>query len=186
MLIKELMETTEMEMDEALDATRHELAMIRTGRASPALVDGINVECYGGKSPLKQIAGVSVPEARLIVIQPYDPTILQDIEKAIQKSDIGLTPNSDGKVIRLSIPALTEERRKDLVKQVKKLGEEGKVRIRNIRRKANDEIKQGEKDGDIPEDESKRTIDRIQEMTDDYIKKIDAVIEDKSKEIQDF
>jgi len=129
---------------------------------------------------------VSVPEARLIVIQPYDPTILQDIEKAIQKSDIGLTPNSDGKVIRLSIPALTEERRKDLVKQVKKLGEEGKVRIRNIRRKANDEIKQGEKDGDIPEDESKRTIDRIQEMTDDYIKKIDAVIEDKSKEIQDF
>ncbi len=186
MLIKELIETTEMEMDEALDATRHELAMIRTGRASPALVDGINVECYGGKSPLKQIAGVSVPEARLIVIQPYDPTILQDIEKAIQKSDIGLTPNSDGKVIRLGIPALTEERRKDLVKQVKKLGEEGKVRIRNIRRKANDEIKQGEKDGDIPEDESKRTIDRIQEMTDDYIKKIDAVIEDKSKEIQEF
>lgn len=186
MLIKELMKQLELEMNEAVDSTRHELAVIRTGRASPALVDGINVECYGGKSPLKQVAGISVPEGRLIVIQAYDPSILGDIERAILKSDIGITPNNDGKVIRLNIPSLTEERRKELAKHVRKLGEEGKVKVRNIRRSANDEIKQGEKDGDIPEDEGKRTIEKIQKITDDFIKKVDEVIEDKRKEIEEF
>ena len=186
MLIQEMMEQLELEMESTVESTQHELAQIRTGRASLALVDGINVDCYGGKSPLKQVASLSVPEARLIVIQPWDRSILTDIEKAILKSDLGITPNSDGKVIRLSIPPLTEERRKELVKHVKKLGEEGKIKIRSLRRTANEEVKQGEKDGDIPEDEGKRTIEKIQEMTDEFIKKVDAVIEEKSKEIAEF
>lgn len=186
MLIREMMEQLQLEMDEGLDSTRRELAQIRTGRASLALVDGINVECYGGRSPLKQVASLAVPEARLIVIQPWDRSIVAEIEKAILKSDLGINPSNDGKVIRLQIPPLTEERRHELAKHVKKLGEEGKVRLRNFRRKANDEIKQGEKDGDIPEDEGKRTIERIQEMTDDFIQKIDAVIEEKTKEIAEF
>jgi len=186
MMIDELLEQLKMDMQEIVEATQHELAMIRTGRASAALLDGINVECYGGKSPLKQVAGVTVPEARLIVIQPWDKTIIGAIEKAILKSDLGLTPNNDGKVIRLSIPSLTEERRKELAKLVKKLGEEGKVKLRSQRRIANDEVKKGEKDGDIPEDEGKRTIDVIQKITDEYIEKIDKVIEDKTKEITQF
>ena len=186
MLISDLMEELQMEMDGAIEATQHELGQIRTGRATPALLDGINVECYGGKSPLKQVAGISVPEARLIVIQPWDKSIMGDIEKALLKSDLGLTPNNDGKVIRLSIPPLTEERRKDLIKLVKKIGEEGKVRVRNLRRKANDDVKQGEKDGDIPEDEAKRTLEKIQEMTDGYVKKMDQIIEEKSQEIIQF
>jgi len=186
MLIQEMMEQLQMEMEETVDSTRRELAQIRTGRASLALVDGINVECYGGRSPLKQVASLSVPEARLIVIQPWDRSILAEIEKAILKSELGITPSNDGKVIRLQIPPLTEERRQELAKLVRKLGEEGKVRVRNLRRKANDEVKQGEKDGDIPEDEGKRTIDRIQEMTDDFIAKIEAVIEEKTKEIAQF
>ena len=186
MLIKELLEQLKREMEEAVEGTQMELALIRTGRATTALVDGINVECYGGRSPLKQVANVSIPEARLILVQPWDRSILTDVEKAIQKSDLGITPNSDGKVIRLQIPALTEERRKELVKHVKKLGEEGKVKIRNLRRKANEEIKEGEKDGDIPKDESKKTIDEIQERTDSYTEKIERVIQEKSKEIEEF
>ncbi len=186
MLIEEKMQELEMEMEETVQATRHELAMVRTGRASAALLDAIQVECYGGKSPLKQVAGVTVPEARLIVVQPWDKTIHGDIEKAIKKSDLGITPNSDGKVIRLSVPPLSEERRKELAKLVKKLGEEGKVRIRNLRRQANDDIKQGEKDGDIPEDEGKKAIDRVQKITDSFIAKMDQVIEEKSKEITEF
>jgi len=186
MLIQELIDQIELDMEAAVESTQHELAQIRTGRASLALVDGINVECYGGKSPLKQVAGLSVPEARLIVIQPWDRSILGDIEKAILKSELGITPGNDGKVIRLQIPPLTEERRKELVKHVKKLGEEGKIKIRNIRRTANDEVKEGEKDGDIPEDEGKRTVEKIQEMTNRFIERIDGVIEEKSKEIAEF
>lgn len=186
MIIEEFMEELKMEMEGAIQSTQHEFAHIRTGRASLALVDGINVECYGGKSPLKQVASLSVPEARLIVIQPWDRSILQDVEKALLKSELGITPTNDGKVIRLQVPPLSEERRKDLVKHVKKLGEEGKVKIRNLRRKANDEIKQGEKDGDIPEDEGKHTIDQIQKMTDEFILKVDALIEEKNKEIMEF
>jgi len=186
MLIKEMMDQLTKDMDGAIGSSRHELAVIRTGRASPVLVDGINVECYGGKSPLKQVASVTVPEARLIVIHPYDPSILGDVEKAILKSDLGITPNSDGKVIRLAIPSLTEERRKELAKHVKKLGEEGKVKIRNLRREANEEIKTGEKDGDIPEDEGKRTLDKIQKLTDDYIEKMEGIIAEKNKEIMEF
>jgi len=186
MLIDELMIQVESDMEEAVAGSQHELALIRTGRASLSLVDGINVECYGGKSPLKQVASLSVPEARLIVIQPWDRSILGEIEKAILKSDLGIPPNSDGKIIRLHIPPLTEERRKELVKQVKRLGEEGKVKIRSIRRVANEEIKEGEIDGDIPKDEGKRTTDEIQKLTYKYIEKLDAIIEDKSKEIAEF
>jgi len=186
MLVKEMVEKLDKDMKETLVSTRHELAQIRTGRASSALVDGINVECYGGRSPLKQVAGISVPEARLILIQPYDKSLTHDIEKALQKSDLGINPTSDGKVIRLQIPPLTEERRRELVKHVKKLGEEGKIKLRNLRRDANEEIKLGEKDGDIPEDHGKRTLDKIQKITDDFVKQVEEIIHEKSKEITEF
>lgn len=186
MLIKELVEQLELDMEGTVQSTQHELSQIRTGRASTALVDGMNVECYGGSSPLKQVANVTVPEARLIVIQPWDKSIIRDVEKAILKSGLGLTPQSDGKILRLAMPELTEDRRKELAKLAKKLGEEGKVKIRNLRRHANEEIHEGQKDGDIPEDEAKRTTEKIQKMTDNYTTKVDQVIEDKQKEITEF
>jgi ribosome recycling factor len=184
--IKDVKARAHEKMKKSVDAVRNEIVRIRTGKATTALVDGIKVECYGSKVPLKQIANIGVPEARLILIQPWDKNLLGAIEKAIFQSDLGLTPNNDGKVIRLPIPPLTEDRRKELVKLVKKLGEEGKIAVRNVRRECNDEIKKGEKDGDYSKDESKRGTKEVQDITDDYIKTIDKVIEDKEKEIMEI
>lgn len=170
-------------MSKAIQAYSRELASVRAGRANASLLDRITVDYYGAPTPVNQLAGISVPEARLLVIQPYDKTILGEIEKAIMKSDLGLNPTSDGNIIRIAIPALTEERRKELVKLVKKEAEEAKVAIRNIRRDANDELKKLEKSGDITEDGLRGYSDEIQKLTDDSIAKIDSMTKDKEKEI---
>ncbi|MBP3038379.1 ribosome recycling factor [Bacillaceae bacterium Marseille-Q3522] len=170
-------------MAKAVQAYTRELAGIRAGRANASLLDRIIVEYYGAPTPINQLAGISVPEARLLVIQPYDKSILGDIEKAILKSDLGLNPTSDGNLIRLAIPPLTEERRKELVKLVKKESEEAKISVRNIRRDANDELKKLEKKSEITEDDLRSYSDDIQKLTDEYIQKIDSITKDKEKEI---
>lgn len=156
---------------------------IRTGRASASLFDKIRVECYGDKMPLAQVATISVPEARLVVIQPWDKALISEIEKALQKSELGLNPSNDGKVIRLAIPPLTEERRKELVKQSKTLAEQSRVAIRNIRRDANEALKKAQKNGEITEDELKTAETALQKTTDTFIQDINKILEDKEKEI---
>lgn len=183
---KAIMDQTIERMEKANGSFSRELASIRAGRANASLLDRISVIYYGAPTPLNQMAGISVPEARLMVIQPYDKTTVGDIEKAILKSDIGITPSNDGTVIRLAVPALTEDRRKELVKEVKKDSEDAKVAIRNIRRDANDELKKLEKDGDITEDELRRNNDEVQKLTDSYIAKIDSIAEDKENEIMEI
>jgi ribosome recycling factor len=182
---KELRRKTDERMKKAIEVLKKEFASIRTGRASLALLDDIKVEYYGTPTPLNQVATLNIPEPKQISIQPWDQKAIQDIEKAILKSDLGLTPMNDGKIIRISIPPLTEERRKDLVKVVKKKGEEGKVAIRNIRRDANDSLKKFEKDKEISEDELKKSLDEVQKMTDGYIKKVDETVEHKEQEIME-
>ncbi|MBE1553432.1 ribosome recycling factor [Sporosarcina limicola] len=173
-------------MDKAISSYTRELASIRAGRANASLLDRIAVDYYGAPTPLSQMAGISVPEARLLVIQPYDKTTLGDIEKAIMKSDIGITPSNDGSVIRLAIPILTEERRKDLVKLVKKEAEDAKIIIRNVRRDANEDFKKLEKSSDITEDELHRNGEEIQKLTDTQIVRIDEIAKDKENEIMDI
>lgn len=180
---KQVIANAKEKMTKAVQAYSRELASIRAGRASASLLDRITVDYYGAPTPINQLAGVSVPEARLLVIQPYDKSILGEIEKAILKSDIGLNPSSDGSVIRLAIPQLTEERRKELVKVVRKESEEAKVAIRNIRRDGNDELKKLEKNGEITEDSHRSYSEDIQKLTDEYISKIDAHTKEKEKEI---
>ncbi|WP_416144884.1 ribosome recycling factor [Planococcus koreensis] len=182
---KSVIKDAKTKMDNAIQAFSRELASIRAGRANPSILNKLTVDYYGAPTPINQVAGVAVPEARLIVIQPYDKTILGDIEKAIMKSDLGLSPSNDGIVIRLAIPALTEERRKDLVKQVKKEAEEAKVGIRNIRRDANDDLKKLEKKSEITEDDLRSYSDEVQKLTDSFIVKIDEVAKDKEKEIME-
>jgi ribosome recycling factor len=184
-LAKQVLANTKDKMEKAVAALSRELASVRAGRASANLLDKISMDYYGAPTPVNQLASISVPEARLLVIQPYDKTVLGDIEKAILKSDLGLTPSNDGSVIRLSIPALTEERRKDLVKLVKKYAEEAKVAVRNIRRDGNDDLKKLEKNGDITEDELRSNTESVQKLTDDYIVKVDQVAKDKEKEIME-
>lgn len=178
-----IMNDTKTKMGNAIQAFSRDLASIRAGRATPSLLDKITVEYYGAPTPINQVAGISVPEARLIMIQPYDKTVLSEIEKAIMKSDLGLSPSNDGNVIRLAVPALTEERRKDLVKQVKKEGEDAKVVIRNIRRDANDEFKKLEKKSEITADDLRGYSDDVQDMTNTHIAKIDDMVKDKETEI---
>ncbi|WP_438317685.1 ribosome recycling factor [Sporosarcina sp. FA9] len=173
-------------MERAISAYSRELANIRAGRANASMLDRITVDYYGTPTPINQMAGISVPEARLLVIQPYDKSILGDIEKAIMKSDIGIQPSNDGTIIRLSVPALTEDRRKDLVKLVKKEAEEAKVAIRNVRRDANDEAKKLEKSGELTEDGLHRSGEDVQKLTDSYIKKIDDMANDKEIEIMEI
>ncbi len=182
-MVDEVMRDTEERMQKAVAALSRELQTLRAGRATTALLDKITVDYYGVPTPLNQMATLSAPEARLLVIQPWDKSVVKDVEKAIQKSDLGLTPNSDGAIIRLSIPELTQERRKELVKIVKKKAEEGRVAVRNIRRDANDMIKEMEKEKEISEDESHRAQDEVQKLTDNYIKEVDGVLENKEKEI---
>ncbi|NIQ38559.1 MAG: ribosome recycling factor [Proteobacteria bacterium] len=170
-------------MTKTLTAAQHDLNKIRTGRASLALFDGIRVEYYGTPTPLNQVATMAIPESRLVTIKPWDPSIIGEIEKAILKSELGVTPVNDGKIIRITIPRLTEERRKELVKVVRKKGEEGKIAIRNIRREANDWYKSLEKEKAISEDELHKSLEGIQELTSEFIEKIDEVLEQKEKEI---
>ena len=172
-------------MQKCVDSTRSEFGSIRTGRATPALLDRLHVEAYGSSVPLKQVASVSVPDARSLVIQAFDRGTVGDIRKAIEKSDLGLTPNIDGNQIRLSIPPLNEERRKDLVKVVKKKGEDGKVAVRSVRHKIHDDFKTQLKDHKITEDESKRLQDQLQKLTDKYVKEIDGLVSTKEKEIME-
>lgn len=174
----------EERMDKAVGALKRELATLRAGRASAALLDRIQVEYYGAMTPVNQLANISTPDPRTLLIQPWDKSSMNDIERAIMKSDLGLTPANDGMIIRLSVPALTEERRVELVKQTKKYGEEAKVAVRNIRRDANDDIKKLEK-SDISEDESRRHQDDIQKMTDKFIAEVDKVLASKEKEIME-
>lgn len=180
---KQVISDAKERMTKAIQSYTRELAGIRAGRANASLLDRITVEYYGAPTPINQLAGVNVPEARLLVIQPYDKSILNEIEKAILKSDIGITPTNDGNVIRLAIPQLTEERRKELVKLVKKESEDAKIAIRNIRRDANDDLKKLEKNGDITEDDLRGYSDDIQKLTDEQISKIDDITKDKEKEI---
>jgi len=172
-------------MSKAITQLKKELATLRAGRATPSLLDKVQVEYYGAMTPVNQLANISTPEPRLLVIQPWDKTSLQSIERAIQKSELGLNPSNDGSIIRIAIPALTEERRVELVKMVKKYGEESKVAIRNIRRDANDSIKKIEKEGTISEDESRRHQETVQKATDEHITLIDQVVADKEKEIME-
>jgi ribosome recycling factor len=176
---------TKEKMTKAIQAYSRELASVRAGRASASLLDRITVDYYGAPTPVNQVAGISTPEARLLVIQPYDKTILGDIEKAILKSDLGLNPSNDGSIIRISIPQLTEERRKELVKVIKRESEEAKIAIRNIRRDANDDFKKLEKNGEITEDAHHGYSDQIQKLTDENIVKIDQITKDKEKEIME-
>ena len=184
-MINELFVDVKDRMNKALEHYRHEVSTIRTGRASANILDVVKVDYYGTPTPLNNIAHVTVPEGQLIVIQPFDPSSLEFIEKAIMSSDVGLTPNNDGSVIRLNIPTLTEERRKDLVKVVHKIIEEGRVAVRNIRRDANDLLKKSEKDNDLSEDNLRRATDNIQEMTDEHIKNLNQIQEAKEKDILD-
>jgi ribosome recycling factor len=182
-MIEEIKKDSTHRMDLAVESLRGELAKLRTGKATPALLDGISIDYYGSKMQLKQVANVSAPEPRLLVIQPWEKTLLGEIERTILKSDLGLNPTNDGIVIRIPIPQLTEERRQTLVKVAKKIGEEGKVAIRNIRRDANEKIKKAEKDHKISEDDSRKGQDQIQKITDDYTKKIDEILTHKEKDI---
>jgi ribosome recycling factor len=173
------------EMDGSVAALRKELGRIRTGRASTSLLEGILVDYYGASTPLNQLATLSAPEPRLLVIQPFDRNALGEIEKSILKSDLGLTPANDGKIIRVPIPQLTEERRKDLVKHVKKIGEEFRVSIRNHRRLALEHLKEAEKKKEVTADEVKHGQDRIQKITDDYVARVDKVLKSKEEEIME-
>lgn len=185
-MVEEIVQEAEQQMQKATEALRHNLASIRTGRASPALVEQVQVEAYETLMPLNQLAGINVPESRLIIIQPYDASTMKAIERAIQQSDIGLNPNNDGKVIRLAVPPLTEERRRELVKQVHQRVEEMKVSVRNHRRDAMQDLKQFEQEKLISSDEQHRTQEKIQQLTDRYIKDLEQIGATKEAEVMEI
>lgn len=182
-MLQHVYKDTESQMQKAIDLLKHEFAGIRTGRASVGLLDGITVEYYGTPTPLNQVATLSVPESSLIVIQPWDVSVIKEIEKALLRSDLGITPSNDGKVIRLAIPALTEERRKEMAKLVKKRAEEKKVVVRQLRRDANEALKKLEKDKKITEDDFHQGQEKIQKITDDFIKSVDDLTAKKEQEL---
>ncbi|RPI03337.1 MAG: ribosome recycling factor [Calditrichaeota bacterium] len=182
-MIENIKKDAKERMEKAVETVRNDFAKLRTGKATPALLDSIRVDYYGSPMPIKQIANVSAPEPRLLVVQPWERNMVAEIERAIIKSDLGLNPANDGIVIRIPIPQLSEERRRDLVKIARKGGEEGKIAIRNVRRDANERLKKDEKAGDLSEDECRDGQDDIQKLTDDYIKKIDEILQLKEKEI---
>ena len=183
--VKEITTNIESKMHKSVDALKVDLARLRAGRATPALLDKVMVDYYGSPTPVNQVASVTVPEPRMIVIQPWEKNLLKDIEKAIMKSDLGLNPNSDGVCIRLNLPQLTEERRKDLVKVVHKKAEEFRVVVRNLRRDANDAIKKAEKAKEVTEDESKKGVEQVQKIIDKVMKEIDVVAANKEKEVME-
>ncbi len=184
-MLKDIYKDVEERMNKSVEATKHHFASVRTGRATPALLDNLKVDYYGTPTPLVQLAGISTPEPRLLTVQAYDKTAIPDIEKAISKSDLGLTPVNDGTLIRISIPPLTEERRKELVKVIHKMGEEGRVAMRNIRKDANHHIDMLKEDGHISEDDIKIAHDNVQDDTNNFIKLIDEAVQVKEKEIME-
>lgn len=184
-MTKEVISNMKAHMDKTVDSLRREYQKVRTGRANLGLLDDIKIDYYGTPSPLSQVATLSVPEPRTITLQPWETKMISVIEKAIMNANLGLTPANDGKVIRLNLPALTEERRKDIVKQLKKMAEEAKVAARNIRREANDELKKLEKNKKISEDDLKRAEKEVQDVTNSYITKIDEVLAHKEKEVME-
>lgn len=182
-MIDEILLELEDKMDKVLASLKHHLTKVRTGRASANVLDGVSVDYYGASTPIAQVGNVSTPEARLLQIQPFDKTMIADIEKAIFGANLGLTPSNDGNLIRIPFPALTQERRKEQVKDVKKFGEDAKIAMRNARRDKNDEVKKAEKAKEISEDDSKKFQDQIQKVTDKYVAKVDEIMEGKEKEI---
>lgn len=185
-MINETVKETKLRMENTIENVRSEFGKLRTGKASPALLDGITVDYYGSNMPIRQVANVSAPEPRLLVIQPWEKSMLSEIEKAILKSDLGLNPSNDNMVIRIPIPQLNQERREDLVKVAKKIAEENKIAIRNVRRDANDKLKKAEKNHDISEDDMHRSMDKIQDITDQYSDKIDELLKRKEDEIMEI
>jgi ribosome recycling factor len=184
-MTKQVIDQAKDKMSKAIQALQRELATIRAGRANASLLDKVVVDYYGAPTPVNQLASISVPEARLLVIQPYDKSVVGEVEKAILKSDLGLTPTSDGSIIRITIPPLTEERRKELVKLVRKEAEEAKVAVRNVRRDANEDLKKLEKNGEITEDDLRGYTEDVQKITDEHVKKIDDIAKKKEKEIME-
>ena len=182
-MIDELLQDAREHMEKSVDATRHKFGSVRTGRASTALLDRITVDYYGAQTPLKQLATVSAPEARLLTVQPYDKSSIKNIERAILESDIGLTPNNDGQIIRLQVPELTEERRRELVKVVRNLAEEGRVAIRNIRRDVMHDLRELRDAGEAGSDDEHRAEEALQKLTDEKVKELDAVLKAKEEEI---
>lgn len=185
MPLKDIFKDAEEKMTKALKSVDHEFQTLRTGRASVALLDSIYVEMYGSRLPLKQAATISTPDSRTLAVQPFDKGSLPAIEKALMAANLGMTPNNDGKIIRMTIPPLTEERRKDLVKIAKKMAEDGRIAVRNVRRHANEEIKKTEKTHEITKDEQDKATKQIQDLTDKYIKKIDEDLASKEKDIME-
>jgi len=185
-MINDVIADARARMQKAIEATKHEFASLRTGRASPVLLEQIRVDYYGVPTPITQVATVTVPEPRLLVIHPWDKKMVKDVEKAILKSELGLVPSTDGVLVRVPIPQLTEERRRELVKVGRKHAEEGRVAIRNVRREAKEMIEQLEEDGEVSEDESKRGLDELQKLTDKSIAEIDALLATKDKEIMEL
>ena len=183
--LDELLQDAARRMDKSVESTRHELNSIRTGRASPALLDRIQIDYYGQLTPLNQMAQIGAPESRLLTIQPYDPTQIKAIEKAIQESDLGLTPSNDGKLIRLPVPQLTEERRKELVKVVRHMAEEGRVAVRNVRRDVMKHLEDLAKKGDVGDDDERAAEGRVQKLTDEHTTKIDDLLKRKEAEIME-
>jgi ribosome recycling factor len=184
-MIEDLLDDAKHRMDKSVEATAHEFTTIRTGRASAALLDRVRVDYYGQETPLNQLSTINVPEPRMLTIQPYDPSSIKSIERALQESELGLTPSNDGKIIRLPIPQLTEERRKELVKVVKHLAEEGRVAVRNVRRDVMHDLKQMVHDGEVGDDEEHRAEDRAQKATDEHVKRIDDLLKHKEEEIME-
>ncbi len=183
--IEDFLADAKRRMDKSIETTHHEFNSIRTGRASPALLDRITIDYYGTPTPLKSLASISAPEARLLVVQPFDPGAIKNIERAIQESDLGLTPSNDGKLVRLPIPALTEERRKDLVKVVRRVAEDGKVAIRNVRRDVMQHLKELVVNGEVGDDEERRAEGQVQKITDEHTKSIDDLLKVKEAEIME-
>lgn len=181
--MSDIIKDTKARMKKSIDSLSRELANISAGRANSNLLNGVTVDYYGAPTPIQQLASINVPEARLLVISPYDKGSVEDIEKAINAANLGVNPTSDGEVIRITVPALTEERRKELYKEVKKIGENAKVSVRNIRRDVNDTLKKQEKDGELTEDDLKTQTDNVQKATDDSIKEIDQLVDDKEEDI---
>lgn len=184
-MIADVISDTKTRMAKAIEATKHEFSSLRTGRASPALLEQIRIDYYGTPTPINQMATITVPEPRLLLVQPWDRKMVKDIERGILKSELGLVPSSDGTHVRVPIPALTEERRKELVKVAHRHAEEGRVAIRNVRREAKEMIEQLEEDGDISEDDAKRGLDELQKLTDKYIADVEALLASKDKEIME-
>jgi len=184
-MLDDLYTETKDHMEKCVEQLKKELGSLRTGKASPRLLDSVQVEAYGSKMPVNQVATITAPEARMLVLQPFDKSQIGAIEKAIQASDLGITPNNDGNLIRLPIPALNEERRKEYVKLAKKYGEDAKVAIRGARRDANDQLKKAQASGDITEDDQHKGQDRVQKLTDEYVANVDKVLEAKEAEIME-